>query len=63
MRSTRSISISRRPRESFLPNPQAPLRRQLQEVLRFFHYSERTEQTRWNWRNEAIALRDTLTTP
>jgi hypothetical protein len=26
------------------PNPQAPLRQQVAEVMRFFHYSPRTEE-------------------
>lgn len=38
-----------RPREGLRPNPQAPLRQQLHEVMRFFHYSPRTEATYWQW--------------
>jgi hypothetical protein len=35
----------RRPKEGLVPNPKAPLRAQIHEVMRFFHYSRRTEQT------------------
>jgi hypothetical protein len=38
-----------RPRQAFIANPQAPLRQQLREVMRFFHYSQRTEDTYWQW--------------
>jgi len=31
------------------PNPHAPLREQFREVLRFFHYSRRTEKAYWHW--------------
>lgn len=31
------------------PNPTRPLREQVREVMRFFHYSERTEETYWQW--------------
>ena len=36
-----------RPRLS--PNPKASLREQVHEVMRFFHYSERTEEAYWQW--------------
>ena len=35
------------PKEGRVPNPKAPLRAQIHEVMRFFHYSRRTEQTYW----------------
>jgi len=38
-----------RQRPSLLPNPQSTLRQQLHEVMRFFHYSQRTEDTYWQW--------------
>lgn len=38
-----------RPKERFLPNPRSPLRQQVHEVMRFFHYSDRTEETYWQW--------------
>jgi len=31
------------------PNPKATLRQQVHEVMRFFHYSDRTEETYWQW--------------
>lgn len=43
------LSISRRPKEGFVPSPKASLRDQLHEVMRFFHYSPRTEAAYWNW--------------
>ena len=39
----------RRPKEKLVPNPKAKLREQLHEVMRFYHYSERTEETYWQW--------------
>jgi integron integrase len=38
-----------RQRPKLSPNPKSPLREQLHEVMRFFHYSERTEDTYWQW--------------
>ena len=38
-----------RPKEGLVPNPKAPLLQQIHEVMRFFHYSRRTEQTYWQW--------------
>ena len=38
-----------RPSGRFQPNPKARWRDQLHEVMRFFHYSERTEETYWQW--------------
>ena len=32
-----------------VPNPQLRLREQLHEVMRFKHYSVRTEETYWGW--------------
>jgi hypothetical protein len=37
------------PLELFKPNPKLPLREQLREVMRFKHYSPRTERTYWGW--------------
>jgi integron integrase len=31
------------------PNPRLPLQQQVHEVMRFFHYSQRTEATYWQW--------------
>ncbi|HAB17918.1 MAG TPA: integron integrase [Verrucomicrobiota bacterium] len=39
----------RGPREGLVPNPKATLREQLHEVMRFLHYSRRTEHTYWQW--------------
>ena len=38
-----------RHRVSVTPNPKVPLRQQLREVMRFFHYSHRTEVAYWHW--------------
>jgi hypothetical protein len=35
--------------ELLVPNPKRRLREQLREVMRFKHYSVRTEQTYWHW--------------
>jgi integrase len=35
--------------DKFIPNPKLKLREQLREVMRFKHYSLRTEQTYWLW--------------
>ena len=32
-----------------VPNPKLRLREQAREVMRFKHYSVRTEQAYWNW--------------
>jgi len=39
----------RRGRTGFVSNPKASLREQVHEVMRFFHYSGRTEATYWQW--------------
>jgi len=36
-------------RDKFIPNPKARLREQVREVMRFHHYSVRTEETYWQW--------------
>ena len=38
-----------RSRPSITPDAKAPLRRQVRQVMRFFHYSIRTETTYWQW--------------
>ncbi len=43
------VPQSGRPREGIVPNPGLPLREQLREVMRFMHYSPRTEETYWQW--------------
>ncbi len=37
------------PKGRLTPNPKAPLREQVREVMRFYHYSERTEGAYWQW--------------
>ena len=37
------------PKGRLTPNPKASLREQVREVMRFYHYSERTEETYWQW--------------
>ena len=37
------------PRESLVPNPKLRLREQVGEVMRFKHYSWRTEESYWQW--------------
>jgi integron integrase len=39
-----------------IPNPKACLRDQLREVLRFHHYSLRTERTYWQWIRRYLAF-------
>jgi integrase len=36
-------------RERFIPNPKLRLREQLREVMRFKHFSHRTEEAYWHW--------------
>ena len=36
-------------RDGIVPNPKAKLRQQVREVMRFYHYSERTEEAYWGW--------------
>lgn len=36
-------------RERFVPNPKLRLQEQLREVMRFHHYSVRTEEAYWQW--------------
>ena len=38
-----------RSKGKFVPNPKGPLREQVHEVMRFFHYAEGTEVTYWQW--------------
>ena len=37
------------------PNPKATLQEQVHEVMRFFHYSPRTEETYWQWIRQFLA--------
>ena len=40
---------NRTPKEGFIPNPKLRLREQVGEVMRFKHYSFRTEESYWQW--------------
>ena len=42
--------------ELLVPNPKLRLREQLREVMRFKHYSLRTEDTYWNWIRQFIVF-------
>src|SRR6204780_614125 len=37
------------PKEKLVPNPKLRLREQVREVMRFHHYSIRTEESYWQW--------------
>jgi len=41
--------LRRDKRDKFVPNPKARLREQVHEVMRFHHYSVRTEESYWFW--------------
>ena len=41
--------LRRHHRDRLVPNPKATLAGQLHEVMRFFHYSPRTESAYWQW--------------
>lgn len=43
------MSAPSKPLEKFVPNPKLKLREQLGEVMRFRHYSHRTESAYWCW--------------
>ena len=36
-------------KDKLIPNPKARLREQVREVMRFHHYSLRTEEAYWQW--------------
>ena len=46
---TPAAQCTRRAKEKIIPNPKARLRDQVHEVMRFHHYSGRTEETYWQW--------------
>ncbi len=50
-RASRTGTASAHPgdRALFTPNPRLKLSAQVHEVMRFFHYSPRTEETYWHW--------------
>ena len=37
------------PKDKLIPNPKARLREPVREVMRFHHYSQRTEEAYWQW--------------
>jgi hypothetical protein len=43
------LYLHRRNDSTLIPNPQARLKDQFREVMRFKHYSIRTEQSYWDW--------------
>ena len=47
---------SDRPKALLTPNPKAPLREQVREVLRFHHYALRTEKAYWQWIRRYLAF-------
>src|ERR1051325_2588887 len=50
-----------RSEQLFVPNPKLRLREQFREVMRFKHYSVRTEETYWGWiRQFLVFCRDQL---
>ena len=46
----------------FIPNPNARLRDQVHEAMRFFHYSRRTEEAYWGWITRFLKFHRTSTT-
>jgi Phage integrase, N-terminal SAM-like domain len=49
LRILKMAKASYQAKEFLTPNPKAPLREQVREVLRFHHYSLRTEKAYWQW--------------
>jgi integron integrase len=45
-------------RGKFIPNAKARLREQVREVMRFYHYSIRTEEAYWQWIRRFIFFHD-----
>jgi integrase len=43
------LAKTTRPRERLIPNPKLKLREQFHEVMRFKHFSQRTEEAYWSW--------------
>jgi integrase len=60
----KETKASRERKGLLIPNPQAPLRDQVREVLRFHHYALRTEITYWQWIRRYLAFhRQKVSTP
>jgi len=47
-----------RPTDLLVPNPKLRLREQVHEVMRFRHYSVRTEEAYWGWIRQFILFHD-----
>ncbi len=47
----------------FRPNPRLKLKEQVREVMRFFHYSPRTEETYWHWIERFLRFHRSHSTP
>ena len=43
------LAKTTRPRERLIPNSKLKLREQFHEVMRFKHFSQRTEEAYWSW--------------
>jgi hypothetical protein len=56
MISTRTNTARKAMTELLVPNPKLRLREQLREVMRFKHYSLRTEDAYWNWIRQFIVF-------
>ncbi len=59
----RPYQTRRRERPKLTPNPKARLRDQVHEVMRFLHFSERTEDTYWQWIVRFLKFHRGATTP
>lgn len=46
-------------RQQFIPNPKSRLQEQVREVMRFHHYSVRTEEAYWQWIRRFIFFHNT----
>jgi integron integrase len=56
MRIWKAAKASLASKELLMPNPKAPLREQVREVLRFHHYALRTEKAYWQWIRRYLAF-------
>ena len=58
--SRQNTTLPRSPQSQDLlvPNPKLRLREQVREVMRFKHYSVRTEETYWGWIRQFIFFHD-----
>ncbi len=56
VRILKTAKASDTPKGLLIPNPKARLREQVREVLRFHHYSLRTEKAYWQWIRRYLAF-------